>query len=330
MKSRLCVVALSALALAVSGVGCARIQAKVAFKEGNRLYKEENFRKAIDEYKRAIELDPNMAEAYFYMGSSNQALYRPGKEGEDNKARLDAAIEAYKASLEKNTGGTENLRKVKLSTLSALTGIYSEDPYKDFDQAFGYAQQLVQDEPTNPRNLFAMANLYEKFEKVAEAEQSYQKAFEVNPQDVKSCNALAAFYNKPLWEGKSKFDDSIATLEKCAALEPNDPAGYYRIAQFFWDKAYRDPLLDDAQKDAYADKGLAEVDKALQMKPDHVDAIVYKGLLFRVKAQVSRNPRLRMQYLDQAQTLQKQALELKKEQQEQAAAAQATAGTTGS
>jgi tetratricopeptide (TPR) repeat protein len=311
--------------LALPGLGCARIRAKAAFKEGNRLYKEENFRKAIDEYKRAIEFAPDMAEAYFYLGSSYQALYRPGKEGEENKARLDAAIEVYRTALERNRADTENLRKVRMSTLSALTGIYSDDPYKSFDEAYRYAQQLVQDNPTDPRNLFAMAALYEKFDKVAEAEEAYRKAFEVNPQDVKACNALAAFYNKPLWEGRSKFDDSIATLEKCAALAPEDPSGYYRIAQFFWDKAYRDPLLDDAQKDAYADKGLAEVDKALQLKPDHVDAIVYKGLLYRVKAQVSRNPRLRMQYLDQAQTLQKQALELKKEQQEQQQQAAAVA-----
>jgi len=313
MKIRRPILTASIAAAVLAGGGCARVQAKAAFKEGNRYYKEENYKKAVEQYQRAVDLNPNMPEAYFYLASSYQSLYRPGKEGDDNKQRLQTALDLYQKAVTVNDGSTPNLQKIKRNTLGALTSIYSDDPFKDFDKALSYAQQLVQDNPSDPRNLFAMGNLYEKFGKIEEAEQAYAKAFEAAPQDVKACNALAAFYNKPLWDGKSKFDSAIEVLEKCAGLAPNDPAGYYRIAQFYWDKAYRDPLLDDTQKDGYADKGLAEVDKALAIKPDHIDAIVYKGLLYRVKAQVSRNPKLRMQYLDQAQTLQKQALDMKKD-----------------
>ena len=88
------------------------------------------------------------------------------------------------------------------------------------------------------------------------------------------------------------------------------------MATFYWDKAYRDPLLADAQKETYADKGLEAVDKALQCKPDYLEAIISKGLLYRVKASVTpRTRRTRQQFLEQAQTLQKQAMELRKEQQ---------------
>jgi hypothetical protein len=60
------------------------------------------------------------------------------------------------------------------------------------------------------------------------------------------------------------------------------------------------------------------------MKPDYWEAIITKGLLYRVKAQVARNPKERQQLLEQAQTLQKQAMELRKEQQ----AAQSGAGAS--
>lgn len=310
-----------ALIVAVAGTGCARLKAKAAFKEGNRLYKEESFRRAAEQYEAAFTLDPRLTEAHFYWASSHQAQFRPGKDTPDNQEHLDKAIAGFKKALEVNTGASESLKQLRRNTLGALTGIYSEDPYKSFDEAYGYAKRLVDDNPTDPRNLFAMANLYEKFQKVDDAEQMYRKAVEANPQDVKACGALAAFLNKPHWEGRSKFDEAVETLQNCAALEPNDPAGYYKVSTFYWDKAYRDPLLNDKQKDAYADKGLENVDKALQLKPDYVDALIYKGLLFRVKAQVSTNPRLRMQYLDQAQLLQKQAVELKKEAGAAAAAA---------
>jgi tetratricopeptide (TPR) repeat protein len=311
MKTRFQVLALAALLPALCG--CAKIQSKASFKDGNKDYKEENYKKAIVKYEKAVKLDPAMAEAWFYLGSSHQALYRPGKEGEENKAHLDAAIEAYKKSLEVNKANTEQLRKVKTNTLAALTSIYSDEPYRNFEEANRYAEQLVQDNPNDPKNLYARANLYEKFNKIDEAERTYKQVAESNPSDPKACGALAAFYNKPLWDGRSKFDQAIEVLQRCAALTPNDPSGYQKLATFFWDKAYRDPLLTDEQKEMYADKGLEMVDKALSLKPDYFEAVIFKGLLYRVKANVAKNPRLKQQYLDQALALQKQGLDMKKE-----------------
>ena len=331
MKMRLRALVFAGLVPVLAFSGCARVRSRAAMKDGNKDYKEENFKKAVVDYGRAVELDPNFAEAWFYLGSSHQALYRPGKDTPDNKEHLEKAIEAYKKSLEVNPGNTDKLRKVKINTLGALTSIYSDDPYRDFDKALEYAQQLVADNPNDAKNLYAMANLYEKFGKIPEAEELYKKIAEMNPNDAKACGALAAFYNKPLWEGKSKFDQAIATLERCASLDPNDAGGYQKIASFYWDKAYRDPLLSDDLKSQYAEKGLENVDKALKIKPDYFEGIIYKGLLYRVKAGVTKNPRERQQFLDEAQTLQKKGLELKKQQaQEQASAAAASAAAAGS
>ena len=56
------------LALVVVGVGCELVQAKAAFKDGNKLYKEENYREAIEEYEQAVALKPDFAEAHAYLG----------------------------------------------------------------------------------------------------------------------------------------------------------------------------------------------------------------------------------------------------------------------
>jgi tetratricopeptide (TPR) repeat protein len=317
------------LPLVVLAAGCDLIRAKAAFKDGNRLYKEENYRKAIDFYERAVELKPDFAEAHFYLASSQQSLYRPGKEGEENEMRLKQAVEHYEKSLEVNKADTPNLQQLRLNTLGALTSIYSDPPLTDYERALSYAEMLVKDNPDDTKNLYAMANLYEKFGRVAEAEQTYVRVTEQNPDDAKACGALAAFYNKPLWDDagnvfveneskgarRAKFDSAIATLERCAALDTSDPSGYYKLAMFFWDKAYRDPLIGDKEKDAYADKGIAAVDTALGMRPGYWEAIITKGLLYRVKAQVSTRPAERRQYLDQAVLLQKQAIEMRKETQ---------------
>ncbi len=321
------------LPLVLLSVGCDLVRAKAAFKDGNRLYKEENYRKAIDEYERAVQLKPDFAEAHFYLASSQQSLYRPGKEGEENRMRLDKAIEHFERALELNKGGTPNLQQLRLNTLGALTAIYSEPPLSNYEKALAYAELLVKDNPNDVKNLYAMANLYEKFGRVAEAEQTYVKVSEQNPKDAKACGALAAFYNKPLWDDKgqvwvessksarrAKFDAAIATLDRCADIDTADPSGHYKLAMFYWDKAYRDPNLSDKEKNEFADKGIETVNISLEAKPDYWEAIITKGLLYRVKAQVAPNPAARKQYLEQAVLLQKQAMELRKESQAATAA----------
>jgi tetratricopeptide (TPR) repeat protein len=338
MKTSRPIVALALIAVLGTGVGCAKVRSKAAFKDGNKDYKEENFKKAVDDYQRAVNLDPNFSEAWFYLGSSHQAQFRPGKDTPENKAQLEAAIEAFKKSLETNPGQTDKQKAVRRNTLAALTAIYSDDPFKNFEEAQKYAQQLVADSPNDSKSLYALANLYEKFDKIPEAEAIYKKVADQNAKDAKACGALAAFYNKPNWDEQgnpwvagsnkprlSRFDQAIAVLEKCAAIDPNDHAGYQKVASYYWDKAYRDPLLSDEQKNAYAEKGMQNVDKALQLKPDYFDAVIYKGLLYRVKASAATNPRQKAEFLEKAQELQKQGLELKKQQ----AAEQAQAPAAG-
>jgi tetratricopeptide (TPR) repeat protein len=319
MKMRVQALAMGVLLL-FSGAACAKVQSRAAFKDGNKEYTSENFKRAVGHYERAVELDPNLTEAWFYLGSSYQAMYRPGKDTPDNKDLLDKSIAAYKKSLETNPASSDSQKKVKTNTLGALIAIHSDEPYKNFDTAQQYAQQLVQENPNDSKNLYALANLYEKFSQVDKAEETYRKVSDLNPNDPKACGALAAFYNKPLWDGKSKFDQAIDVLQRCASLAPNDPGGYQKVASFFWDKAYRDPMISDEQKQHYAQKGLEAVNKALELKPDYFDAVIYKGLLYRVKATVAKNPRLRDEYLQEAQNQQKRALEIKKQMDAQAAA----------
>jgi tetratricopeptide (TPR) repeat protein len=334
MRTRYRNAALAALSLlVVTGVGCSTVKAKAAFKDGNKLYKEENYRKAIAEYEKAVALKPDFAEAHFYLASSHQSLFRPGKEGDENKLHLDKAVEHYEKSLEVNKADSEPLKQIRVNALAALTAIYSEPPQQNFEKALGFAEQLVKDNPDDIKNLYAMANLYEKFGRVAEAEQTYEKAAGLNPNDPKACGTLASFYNKALWdeqgnvwvEGQSKgarrvkFDKAVETLERCADLDPADPKGHNTLAMFYWDKAYRDPLLSDDVKNQYADKGIVAVDEALRTKPDFWEAIVSKGLLYRVKAQFAKNPAERKKYLELAVLLQRQAADLRREQQAAAA-----------
>ena len=70
MKMRLQALVFAGLVPVLALSGCGRVRSRAAMKDGNKDYKEENFKKAVIDYGRAVELDPNFAEAWFYLGSS--------------------------------------------------------------------------------------------------------------------------------------------------------------------------------------------------------------------------------------------------------------------
>jgi tetratricopeptide (TPR) repeat protein len=333
---------LAVVLLAIPVLNCTRVQAQTALREGHKLYKEESFSKAIDEYKIVLEKYPDNLEATFYLGSSNHQLFRPGND--DTKYRLEEAIKNYKTVIETTPPeGDLKYPVLRKNALSALVGIYADPPYSSFETAMKYANDLTRDDPKNLQNLFAMANLYEKFGKVNEAEEAYKNAAASAPKDVKACGALAGFYNKTLWDekgvpvtegkpGQARFDDAVGQLKQCAELDPNDPKGYYTVATFYWDKTYRGGITDETRKKQLADEGMVFVDKALTIKNDFVEALIYKGLLLREQAKLSRNPAQRQSMMDEAQILQKRAVELKKQQEAEAAekAKQAAAAAVAS
>ena len=316
---------LAVVLLVIPLLNCARVQAQAALREGHRLYRDESFRKAIEQYNTVLEKDPASIEAKFYRGSSYHQLFRPGND--ETNVNLEEAIKDYDAVLEATPSSSDPKYPVlKRNTLSALIGIYADDPYRDFDRAMKYADELTSSDPQNLQNLFAMANLFEKFGRINEAEAAYRKAaLEVAPKDAKACGALASFYNKtlldeqgvPVGEGETgigRFSDAVNQLKLCAELDPTDPKGYYTVATFYWDQCYRGPLLDDARKKELADEGMEFVNKALSLKSDYVEGLIYKGLLLREQAKLTRNPATRNGLMEEAQILQKQAVELKKQQ----------------
>ncbi len=179
-----------------------------------------------------------------------------------------------------------------------------DDPYRDFETAMKYATELTNSDPNNLQNLFAMANLYETFGHVNEAEAAYKKAFEVAPKDGKACGALAGFYNKTLWDekgvpitdggsGVGRFEDAVTQLKICAELDPSDPKGFYTVATFYWDKCYRGGILDDARKKHWRTRACPSWTRRCPSRADFVEALIYKGLLLREQAKLTTNPATR-------------------------------------
>ena len=107
----------------------------------------------------------------------------------------------------------------------------------------------------------------------------------------------------------AEFERKVAELERTAAQRPGDAAAQHLIGTFFMEKA-RDQSLSADEKRAYITRGLAAEEKALQINPDYVDALVYKNILLRTQATTESDPAVQAALLRDADTLRNRALEL--------------------
>jgi tetratricopeptide (TPR) repeat protein len=298
---------------AFTSAGCAKvgeIKAKKAFKSANQAYQAQDYKKAAGLYEETVAADPELATAYFYLGNSYDNLYKPSKKGEpENDALLTKAVDNYQRAAEKLSASNDPANK-KLGTLSLqyLVASYGPDKLNDPAKAEPVVQRMIQLEPGEPANYFALAKIYEDAGAYEEAEKMLQNAKQAKPSDPAVYMTLAGYYNR-----QGRFDKTIEALEERAQKEPNNPEAFYTIATYYWDEAYRDFKLKEAEKKEFVGKGVEAVDHALQIKPDYTEALVYKNLLLRLQANMEKDTAKQQALIKEADRLRDKAQELRKQ-----------------
>ena len=167
---------------------------------------------------------------------------------------------------------------------------------------------MIELDPKDPTNYFALAKIYEDSGEYELAEQTFLKAKEVRPNDPAVYLQLAGFYSR-----QGDFDKTIEALNERIKVEPNNPEAYHTLATYYWDEAYRDFRLTDKQKLEYVLSGLEAVNKAIEIKSDYMEAIAYKNLLLRLQANLEKDPAKQQALLREADQLRDKATELRKQ-----------------
>ena len=300
---------LLAVVLAIAGLGassCNKIgmlKGKMASKDANAAYAASDYKKAIEKYQEALKDSPELSYAYFYLGNSYDNLYKVAKKGQpENDANLTKAVDYYKQATEKIT--EPKLRKLSFEYLLAA---YGPDKLNDPSQAEPIVQRMIEMDPSDTANYFALAKIYEDAGNYEQAEAAFLKARDAHPKDAAVYMQLAAFYNR-----QGRFDKTMEALNQRAAQDPHNPEGYYTIAVYYWDKTFRDKALNDATKHEYINSGMEAVDKAISIKSDYLEAIVYKGLLLRLEALMEKDRKRQADLIKEADALRDRAKVLQK------------------
>ena len=292
--------------LAVAFAGCGQVnqvRAQKAFKDANKLYAASDWRAAAAKYEEALALFPENAYSYFFLANSLDNMYRPTRVGEpDNDSLLTRAIENYKLAAQNISDPLWKRR-----SLEFLVAAYGPDKLNDPTQAEPIVKQMIELDPADPANYFQLSSIYENSGEYELAEQTLMRAKEAKPNDPAVFMQIAGYYNR-----QGDFTKTMEALGQRVALEPNNPEAYYTVSTYYWDKAYRDFRLKDAEKLDMVMKGIESVDKAIAIKDDYMEAIAYKNLLLRLQANLIKDPARQQALIREADQLRDRAEQMRK------------------
>jgi len=275
-------VGLFAAAIVVASVACDKLNVKYLsgnhhFNRGNALFNEKKYTKAIEEYELAVQNNPELKEAYRYIGESYKAIFQPGKESEDNKIRGAKALEALKKAYEIDPDNKD--------IIYSLADMY--DKLRDVANAEQLFLRIIELEPGNMNNYYIAAEFYKRYagenkDLKQKAEQMYLRRIETDPDAVQGYAYMANYYdNLPATEFKDKFDRALEYHSKRKAIEPNSAELYYTIGVNRFNKAYQlQNFLSDAQKAEAGAEAETALLKAIELDPTFANSFAYMKMLY--------------------------------------------------
>ena len=258
------------------------LKANKHFKSGNKFYTEEKYKKAIAEYEAALQLNPNLKAAFYYLGSSYIMVYKPGDDSEKNKEFGIKATENLQKALE--------LDPENKNIIQALGDI--NDKMRNFELAEKYYLQVQKFTPNDPASYYNLAGFYNNNAKYDKAIEMYEQRIALDPANPEGYLYLAGFF-----QNKRKWDDAIKNhemrIEKIAATPTwtkrkrtnSWPMPIIAWASSAGTRAIRPRPTSWVRSSAcrWSKRVSKALKKATDMSPNFPDPWAYMGLLYRQK-----------------------------------------------
>ncbi len=191
------------LASILSGQKAQRDQvAQYALARGLSFLQEKKYDRAASEFKRATAFNPDLPEAYEYLGKVYQTT------GKNNEA-----IEAFKAGVGHNPTSEK--------AVTSLGNAYIES--KQYDEAEKQFKRLAQVAPTSAYPYNSLGHIYLSTNRYSDAEEQFRKVIKITPRDANGYYGLglALSKQKEYEEAVEQFEDAI-TLKKDFAFAYSD------------------------------------------------------------------------------------------------------------
>lgn len=237
---------LAGLILASGLTGCAKMEARIAIREGNEFYQSEKYRDALTKYDEARKLDPSFVELDRMIGYSAIGSFEPGNESPENAKIADRAIEELQRYLKKRPND-ETVRE-------ALVNLFLNA--ERTSQAIDYFKDYLRERPADLNAVRSIATLYAKSGDFNESLNWYKK---ITLLDSKNPEAFYTYgvvcYEKVAKNPPDTVEESRAIIEtgREALITATKLRADYFEALVFINLMYREEAKtypDDPEKQA--------------------------------------------------------------------------------
>lgn len=254
---------LAVLLILVAGVsGCSKLRARDLLNKGVAAFKNAQFDTAVEDFKQAKELDPDLLNARLYLATAYASQYIPGAPSDENMRHGQEAIAEYRGVLEKDANN--------LSAIDGLASILYQmagQPFdaKKFEESKMYHQKHIELKPQDPAPYYSVGVIdwAVAYRGNTEMRADYNRA-NIKKQ-VKDTDPLPPDVRKAYTEKyQAMVDDGIQALEAAVKLKPD-----YDDAMTYLNLLYRrkaDMVESTAERDALTKQADDLLDKVKEIK----------------------------------------------------------------
>jgi tetratricopeptide (TPR) repeat protein len=256
-------VCLAVVVTAVAGIsGCDKLRARDLLNKGVAAFKNAQFDSAVEDFKQAKALDPDLVNARLYLATAYASQYIPGAPSDENMRHGQEAIAEYKDVLDKDPNN--------LSAIDGLASILYQmagQPFSEklFEQSKEYHQKHIALHPNDPQPYYSIGVIDWALAYRGNTEMRLDYNKDHVKKQIKDTDPLPPDVRKQYTDKyQGMVDDGITALKKSIELKPD-----YDDAMTYLNLLYRrkaDMAESQADRDNYDKMADDLLDKVKEIK----------------------------------------------------------------
>ncbi len=205
----------------------------------------------------------------------------------------------------------------------SLIGLYTPEDkspanVKNADAAIVELRKYLRKKPEDRIAREALINLYLNADRITDAINYFREWLRSHPNDIEAVRSVATLYSK-----QGNFNESLNWYEKITLIDAKNPESFYVYGVVCYEKIAKNPPADLNEKLQIIARGQRALERAIQIKKDYFEAMVYLSLLYRQQAPLETDPVKQQQLVAQADKIRNDAIAIVRAQKAKAAAAAA-------
>jgi tetratricopeptide (TPR) repeat protein len=240
------------------------------------------------------------------------------REANDAYAKEDyaTALQRYERARQIDSSFPELDRMIAYS----LIGMYvpedkSPANVKNADAAIVELRKYLRKRPDDNIAREALINLYLNADRMTEAINYFREWLKTNPNDIDAVRSVATLYAR-----QGNFQESLNWYEKITLLDSRNPEAFYTYGVVCYEKVAKNPPADMAERMEIIEKGKRALERAMALRAEYFEAMVYLQLLYRQQAPLETEPERQQELLAEADRIRNEAIGIVNKRKAEAAA----------